>query len=49
MNVYKPLMIHNVAQSITILSDGCANFRQFLIEGTRPNLQEDSPRMLNAR
>ena len=37
MNVYKPLMIANIAQSITILADGCTNFRQFLVEGTRPN------------
>jgi len=37
MNVYKPLMIHNVAQSIRILSDGCTNFGKFLVEGTRPN------------
>jgi len=37
MNVYKPLMIANIAQSITILSDGCTNFRRFLVEGTRPN------------
>jgi fumarate hydratase class II len=37
MNVYKPLMIANIAQSITIMSDGCANFRKFLVEGTRPN------------
>jgi fumarate hydratase class II len=38
MNVYKPLMIFNVAHSITILSDGCVNFRKFLVEGTKPNL-----------
>lgn len=37
MNVYKPLMIANIAQSITLLTDGCTNFRRFLIEGTRPN------------
>ena len=37
MNVYKPLMIFNLTQSITILSDGCTNFRRFLIEGTKPN------------
>ena len=37
MNVYKPLMIANVTQSIDLLSDGCANFRKYLIEGTRPN------------
>ncbi len=37
MNVYKPLMIANTAQSIIILTDGCTNFRRFLVEGTRPN------------
>jgi fumarate hydratase class II len=40
MNVYKPLMIYNVTHSITILSDGCVNFRKFLVEGTRPNLKK---------
>jgi fumarate hydratase, class II len=38
MNVYKPLIIFNVTHSITILTDGCTNFRTFLIEGTKPNL-----------
>jgi fumarate hydratase class II len=37
MNVYKPLIIFNVTHSITILSDGCTNFRRFLIEGAQPN------------
>ncbi len=37
MNVYKPLMIHNLMQSLTLLADGCTNFREFLIEGTQPN------------
>ena len=37
MNVYKTLMIFNVTHSITIIADGCTNFRRFLIEGTRPN------------
>ncbi len=40
MNVYKPLMIFNVTHAITILSDGCTNFRKFLIEGTKPNLKK---------
>ena len=40
MNVYKPLMILNISQSIAVLSDGCANFRRFLIEGTKPNLKK---------
>jgi fumarate hydratase, class II len=37
MNVYKPLMIFNITHSITIMSDGCTNFRKFLVEGTKPN------------
>ena len=40
MNVYKPLMIFNIAHSITIMTDGCINFRKFLVEGTKPNLKK---------
>ncbi|HEY3909349.1 MAG TPA: class II fumarate hydratase [Stellaceae bacterium] len=40
MNVYKPLIIFNVMHSIAILTDGCANFRKFLVEGTKPNLSK---------
>ena len=40
MNVYKPLIIFNVAHSITILADGCTNFRKFLVEGTKPNVKK---------
>ena len=39
MNVYKPLIIFNLAQSIAILADGCVNFRKFLVEGAKPNLK----------
>jgi fumarate hydratase class II len=39
MNVYKPLMIFNLTQSITLIADGCTNFRKYLIQGTQPNLQ----------
>jgi fumarate hydratase class II len=37
MNVYKPLIIFNVATSARLLTDGCHNFRTFLVEGTEPN------------
>src|ERR1700688_820468 len=40
MNVYKPLIIYNVSHSITIMTDGCTNFRKFLIEDTKPNLKK---------
>ncbi|TPW36836.1 class II fumarate hydratase [Oecophyllibacter saccharovorans] len=37
MNAYKPLMIHNITQSLTLLHDGMENFRKFLVEGTQPD------------
>ncbi len=37
MNVYKPLLIYNVTHSITLLTDGCANFRKYLVKGAKPN------------
>ncbi len=37
MNVYKPMMIFNLTHSITLMTDGCTNFRRFLVEGTQPN------------
>jgi fumarate hydratase, class II len=40
MNVYKPLMIFNITNSIRILADGCTNFRKFLVDGVRPNLKK---------
>jgi fumarate hydratase, class II len=40
MNVYKPLIIANLTHSITIMTDGCANFCRFLVEGTKPNLDQ---------
>jgi fumarate hydratase class II len=39
MNVYKPLIIFNITHSIGIVTDGCTNFRRFLVEGTKPNLK----------
>jgi fumarate hydratase, class II len=40
MNVYKPLMIFNIIESITIMTDGSTNFRKFLVEGTKPNTKK---------
>jgi fumarate hydratase class II len=40
MNVYKPLIIYDITHSITLLTDGCTNFRKFLVEGTKPNLKK---------
>jgi len=40
MNAYKPVIIANIMQSLTILTDGCTNFRKYLIEGARPNRKQ---------
>src|SRR6516162_3056021 len=40
MNVYKPLIIYNITKSVRIMSDGCVNFRMYLVEGTQPNLAQ---------
>ena len=37
MNVYKPLMIFNIVQSINMLSDSCINFTKYLLDGAQPN------------
>jgi fumarate hydratase class II len=40
MNVYKPLMIFNITKSVRLMTDGCENFRKFLVEGTEPNRKQ---------
>jgi fumarate hydratase class II len=40
MNVYKPLIIYNIMHSIRIMTDGCQNFGQFLVAGTKPNQKQ---------
>jgi fumarate hydratase, class II len=40
MNVYKPLMISNVMQSIRILSDGMNNFRSFMVDGMQADRRQ---------
>lgn len=37
MNVYKPLMIYNILQSISIMNDSCNSFREYLLNGVKPN------------
>jgi fumarate hydratase, class II len=40
MNVYKPVIIHNVMHSVRIMSDGCFNFSRFLVAGMQPNQKQ---------
>jgi fumarate hydratase class II len=41
LNVFKPVMIHNVLQSIRLLADACDSFRSNCIDG----LELDEPRV----
>ena len=38
LNVYKPVIIHNVLESITLLADGCDSFREKCLEGLELDL-----------
>ena len=37
LNVFKPVIIHNLLHSITLLTDTCHAFRQYCIEGLEAN------------
>jgi len=37
---YLEMNVYNVMHSITIMTDGCVNFRKYLVEGTKPNLKK---------
>jgi len=38
LNVYKPVMVHNVLESIELIADACAAFDEFCAAGIEPNL-----------
>ena len=49
LNVFKPVIIHNVLQSIRLLGDACTNFNEYCavgIEANRPRIQENLGRSL---
>jgi fumarate hydratase, class II len=37
LNVFKPVMIRNLLHSTRLLADTCRSFREFCVEGLRPN------------
>jgi fumarate hydratase class II len=37
LNVFKPLIAHNLLESIELLAGGCEGFRRFCIEGIEPD------------
>jgi fumarate hydratase, class II len=38
LNVFKPLIIHNVLQSVRLLADACVSFEEHCVRGLEPNL-----------
>ena len=40
LNVFKPMMIHNLLHSIRLLGDSCNSFREFAIEGLSANREK---------
>ena len=38
LNVYKPVMVHNVLESIELLADACQSFNEHCASGIEPNL-----------
>ena len=40
LNVFKPLIVFNVLNSIRLLSDACESFREHCVEGTKANLAQ---------
>ncbi len=40
LNVFKPVIIHNVLHSIELLGDSCRDFTDYLVVGLKPNLKK---------
>lgn len=40
LNVFKPLIIFNVLQSINLIADGCTSFVEHCLDGLTPNLEQ---------
>ncbi|HET9238693.1 MAG TPA: class II fumarate hydratase [Oligoflexus sp.] len=38
LNVFKPIMIYSLLESITLLSDGCGSFTEFCLRGLEPRV-----------
>ena len=40
LNVFKPLIIHNILQSIEIMSDSCKTFAMYCVKGIKADKKE---------
>ena len=48
LNVYKPVILHNVLTSIELLADGCRSFTQHCATGIEPNRQRIKEHLENS-
>jgi fumarate hydratase class II len=48
LNVFKPVMIHNVLKSARMLGDAARNFREFCAAGIEPNRERIAENLANS-
>lgn len=48
LNVFKPVMIHNLLHSVTILSDSCRSFTEYMVKGIKVNKDNVSHHLTNS-
>ena len=48
LNVCKPVIIHNVCNSIDLLTDACDRFREFCVEGLEPDYEQIDHHLRNS-
>ncbi len=48
LNVNKPVIAHNVLQSIRLLTDACRGFREFCVEGLQPDYEQIERHLQNS-
>jgi fumarate hydratase class II len=48
LNVCKPVIAYNVLQSIALMTDACRGFREFCVEGLRPDYEQIDHHLRNS-
>jgi fumarate hydratase class II len=48
LNVCKPVIAYNVMQSIALMTDACRGFREFCVEGLKPDLPQIQRHLTNS-
>ena len=48
LNVYRPVLAHNILQSIRLLSDGCRSFNENAVKGLEPSIERINHNLYNS-